>query len=129
MDFNSQALSRRRKRPFLTRDIDIGDAVAEDQTEVKDMRVFDADGYVEESPVTFSGEYLDLTFRSQRPRVVGMDKMVYWMIEEQLFPAGWAAGAIIWAHPSAFPTHQRENRQPGEHGAHGYQGTSPGNGR
>ncbi len=82
MDFNSQALSRRRKRPFLTRDIDIGDAVAEDQTEVKDMRVFDADGYVEESPVTFSDEYLDSTFRSQRPRVVGMDGMVYWMIEE-----------------------------------------------
>ncbi len=77
MDSNSQAVSRRRKRPFLTRDIDIGDTVAEDQTEMKDMRVFDADGYVEESPVTFSGEYLDLTFRSQQPRVIEINGMVY----------------------------------------------------
>ncbi len=50
------------------------------------MRIFDADGHVEESPITFSDDYLDPAFRSQRPRVVGMDGMVYWMIDEQLFP-------------------------------------------
>jgi hypothetical protein len=77
MDSNSQALSRRRKRPFLTRDIDIGDAVAEDQTEVKDMRVIDAEGHVEESPVTFSDEYLDPAFHSQQPRVIEINGMVY----------------------------------------------------
>ncbi len=77
MDFNSQALSRRKKRPFLTRDIDIGDAVAEEQTEVKDMRIFDADGHVEESPVTFSDEYLDPAFRSQQPRVIEINGMIY----------------------------------------------------
>lgn len=54
--------------------------------EVMAMRVIDADGHVEESPVTFSDQYLDPAFRSQRPRVIGMDGMVYWMIDEQLFP-------------------------------------------
>ena len=87
MDSNAQALSRRRKRPSLTRDVDSGDAIAEEQTEVKDMRIFDVDGHVEESPVTFSDDYLDPVFRSQRPQVVGMDGMVYWVIDEQLFPS------------------------------------------
>ena len=50
------------------------------------MRYIDADGHVEESPATFSDAYLDPSFRSQRPRVVGVDGMAYWMIDEQLFP-------------------------------------------
>lgn len=50
------------------------------------MRVIDADGHVEENPVTFSDKYLDPGFRSQRPQVIGMDGLAYWMIDEQLFP-------------------------------------------
>ncbi|HEV8340770.1 MAG TPA: amidohydrolase family protein [Candidatus Binatia bacterium] len=50
------------------------------------MRYIDADGHVEESPTTFSDTYLDPAFRAQRPRVVGVDGMVYWVIDEQLFP-------------------------------------------
>ena len=56
------------------------------KSEVIAMRVIDADGHVEESPVTFSDHYLDPAFRSQRPRVIGMDGMAYWVIDEQLFP-------------------------------------------
>lgn len=50
------------------------------------MNVVDADGHVEECLVTFDDEYLDPGFRGQRPRVVGVDGMAYWMIDEQLFP-------------------------------------------
>ena len=50
------------------------------------MGYVDADGHVEESPATFDDKYLDPAFRPQRPRVVGVDGMVYWEIDEQLFP-------------------------------------------
>ena len=50
------------------------------------MRYIDADGHIEESPATFSDAYLDPAFRAQRPRVVAVDGMVYWDIDEQLFP-------------------------------------------
>ena len=45
------------------------------------MRVIDADGHLEESPATFSDEYFDPAYRSQRPKVVNMDGMIYWMLE------------------------------------------------
>ncbi len=50
------------------------------------IKVIESDGHVEESPATFSDQYLDPSFRSQRPRVVGMEGLAYWMIDEQLFP-------------------------------------------
>ena len=50
------------------------------------MRVIDADGHVEENPATFSDKYFDPALRSQRPRVIGMDGLAYWMIDEQLYP-------------------------------------------
>ncbi len=50
------------------------------------MRVIDADGHLEENPATFSDKYLDPAFRPWRPRVIGMDGLAYWMIDEQLFP-------------------------------------------
>lgn len=50
------------------------------------MRYVDVDGHVEESPETFSDQYLDPAFRPQRPRVIGMDGLAYWMIDEQLLP-------------------------------------------
>jgi uncharacterized protein len=52
------------------------------------MRVIDADGHVEENPVTFSDKYFDPAFRSQRPQVVpgNEEGLAYWMIDEQLFP-------------------------------------------
>jgi len=50
------------------------------------MRYIDADGHVEECPATFSDQYLDPAFRAQGPRVIGLDGLAYWMIDEQLFP-------------------------------------------
>lgn len=52
------------------------------------MRVIDADGHVEENPVTFSDKYFDPAFRAERPQVVkgAEDGLAYWMIDEQLFP-------------------------------------------
>jgi predicted TIM-barrel fold metal-dependent hydrolase len=50
------------------------------------MRIIDADGHVEENPATFSDQYFDPAFRAQRPRVIGMDGLAYWMIDEQLYP-------------------------------------------
>ena len=50
------------------------------------MQYVDADGHVEENPATFDDKYLDPAFRALRPRVVAMDGLVYWSIEEQLFP-------------------------------------------
>jgi len=50
------------------------------------MRVIDADGHVEENPATFSDQYFDPTLRSLRPRIIGMDGLAYWMIDEQLYP-------------------------------------------
>jgi uncharacterized protein len=52
------------------------------------MRVIDADGHVEENPITFSDKYFDPAFRSQRPQVVpgSEEGLAYWMIDEQLFP-------------------------------------------
>lgn len=66
------------------------------------MRYVDADGHVEESTATFSDKYLDPAFRSQCPRVVGMDGMVYWMIEEQLFPRRVGRGAHNLGTPVSF---------------------------
>jgi predicted TIM-barrel fold metal-dependent hydrolase len=50
------------------------------------MRYIDADGHLEESPATFADAYLDPAFRAQRPRVIGVDGLAYWDIDEQLFP-------------------------------------------
>jgi len=52
------------------------------------MRVIDADGHVEENPITFSDKYFDPAFRSHRPQVVpgSEEGLAYWMIDEQLFP-------------------------------------------
>jgi hypothetical protein len=52
------------------------------------MRVIDADGHVEENPVTFSDKYFAPAFRDQRPQVVpgNEEGLAYWMIDEQLFP-------------------------------------------
>ena len=50
------------------------------------MRYIDADGHVEENPVTFDDKYLDPAFRPVRPRVVRDNELVYWSIDEQLFP-------------------------------------------
>ncbi len=50
------------------------------------MRIIDADGHVEENPATFSDAYFDPALRADRPRVIGMDGLAYWMIDEQLFP-------------------------------------------
>ena len=52
------------------------------------MRVIDADGHVEENPLTFSDKYFVPQFRPHRPQVVpGTEEgLAYWMIDEQLFP-------------------------------------------
>jgi uncharacterized protein len=50
------------------------------------MRIIDADGHVEENPVTFSDAYFDPKWRADRPSIIGMDGLAYWMIEEKLYP-------------------------------------------
>lgn len=40
------------------------------------MRYIDADGHVEECPTTFSDQYLEPAFRSQRPSVIGRDRVL-----------------------------------------------------
>ena len=52
------------------------------------MKVIDADGHVEENPITFSDKYFDPAFRAQRPQVIAGNEegLAYWMIDEQLFP-------------------------------------------
>jgi len=66
------------------------------------MRYVDADGHMEESVATFSDKYLDPDFRTQRPRVVGIDGMVYWMIEEHLFPRRVGRGPHNLGTPVSF---------------------------
>jgi predicted TIM-barrel fold metal-dependent hydrolase len=66
------------------------------------MRYVDADGHVEESPATFDDKYLDPAFRSQRPRVVGADGMVYWVIDEQLFPRRVGRGCHNLGTPTSY---------------------------
>ena len=48
------------------------------------MRVIDADGHVEENPLTFSDKYFAPEFRPHRPQVVpGTEEgLAYWMIDK-----------------------------------------------
>jgi predicted TIM-barrel fold metal-dependent hydrolase len=73
------------------------------------MRFTDADGHLEESPATFSDAYLDPAFRAQRPRVVDLDGMIYWLLEEQLFPRRLGPGCHNLGTPASF------NGQPSPH--------------
>ena len=66
------------------------------------MRYVDADGHVEESPATFADKYLDPAFRAQRPRVVGVEGMVYWAIDEQLFPRRVGRGCNNLGTPTSY---------------------------
>lgn len=66
------------------------------------MRVIDADGHVEESEATFSDAYLDPRFRAERPRVIGVDELAYWMIDEQLFPRRLGRGCHNLGTPTSF---------------------------
>jgi hypothetical protein len=66
------------------------------------MRYVDADGHVEESPATFDDKYLDPGFRAQRPRVVGVDGLVYWDIDEQLFPRRVGRGCNNLGTPTSY---------------------------
>lgn len=66
------------------------------------MRYIDADGHLEESPATFADAYLDPAFRAQRPRVVGVDGLAYWDIDEQLFPRRVGRGCNNLGTPTSF---------------------------
>lgn len=69
---------------------------------MKDVGVIDADGHVEEHELTFSDKYLDPAFRAHRPRVVGVDGLAYWMIEEQLFPRRLGRGCHNLGTPTSY---------------------------
>jgi predicted TIM-barrel fold metal-dependent hydrolase len=73
------------------------------------MRFIDADGHIEESPATFSDDYLDPAYRSQRPKVVNLDGMIYWTLEERLFPRRLGPGCHNLGTPASF------NGQPSPH--------------
>jgi len=66
------------------------------------MRYVVADGHVEESRATFADKYLDPAFRARRPRVVGVDGMVYWAIDEQLFPRRVGRGCNNLGTPTSY---------------------------
>ncbi|MGH7823757.1 MAG: amidohydrolase family protein [Candidatus Binatia bacterium] len=66
------------------------------------MRYVDADGHVEENPATFDDKYLDPGFRAKRPRVVGVDGLVYWVIDEQLFPRRVGRGCNNLGTPTSY---------------------------
>lgn len=66
------------------------------------MYLIDADGHVEESEATFSDQYMDPAFRLQRPQVVAVEQMVYWMIEEQLYPRRVGRGAHNLGTPASY---------------------------
>jgi uncharacterized protein len=70
--------------------------------EVTRMYLVDADGHVEESETTFSDKYMDPAFRAQRPRVVAIDQMVYWMIEEQMYPRRVGRGCHNLGTPASY---------------------------
>ena len=69
---------------------------------MKDLVVIDADGHVEENELTFSDKYLDPAFRGERPQVVGLDGLAYWMIEEQLFPRRLGRGCHNLGTPTSY---------------------------
>ncbi|MGZ8501180.1 MAG: hypothetical protein ACXW5W_23845, partial [Candidatus Binatia bacterium] len=68
------------------------------------MRVIDADGHVEENPLTFSDKYFDPAFRAHRPVVVpGTEEgLAYWMIDEQLFPRRVGRGCNNLGTPASY---------------------------
>jgi uncharacterized protein len=68
------------------------------------VRVIDADGHVEENPVTFSDKYFDPVFRAHRPQVVpgSEDGLAYWMIDEQLFPRRVGRGCNNLGTPTSY---------------------------
>jgi predicted TIM-barrel fold metal-dependent hydrolase len=66
------------------------------------MKYIDADGHVEECPATFSDQYLDPAFRSQRPSVIGRDGLAYWVIDEQMFPRRVGRGCNNLGTPASY---------------------------
>jgi predicted TIM-barrel fold metal-dependent hydrolase len=68
------------------------------------MRVIDADGHVEENPITFSDKYFDPAFRTHRPQVVrgAEEGLAYWMIDEQLFPRRVGRGCNNLGTPTSY---------------------------
>lgn len=66
------------------------------------MRVIDGDGHVEENLDTFSDKYLEPAFRSLRPRVTAVDGLVYWVIDEQLYPRRVGPGCHNLGTPTNF---------------------------
>jgi len=68
------------------------------------MRVIDADGHVEENPITFSDKFFAPEFRPHRPQVVpGTEEgLAYWMIDEQLFPRRVGRGCNNLGTPASY---------------------------
>lgn len=66
------------------------------------MQIIDADGHVEESLATFGDEYLDPEFRVQRPQIIARGELLYWCIDEQLFPRRVGRGCNNMGTPAAF---------------------------
>ena len=75
------------------------------------MRVIDADGHVEENLDTFSDKYFDPAFRSLRPRVTAVDGLVYWVIDEQLYPRRVGPGCHNLGTPTNFNGHVAAHTQ------------------
>src|SRR5258706_15131785 len=78
------------------------------------MRVIDADGHVEENPITFSDKYFAPAFRAHRPQVPpGTEEgLAYWMIDEQLFPGRVARGCTNPGTPGSIKGKPTRPAQP-----------------
>ncbi len=68
-----------------------------------EVKAFDADAHVEESPETFADAYLDPEYRARRPQVVMLEEQgPVWAIDGRLFPRRTGRGAMHFATPASF---------------------------
>ena len=65
------------------------------------MYILDADAHVEESPATFSDDYLDPAFRDRRPQVVALGERGVWVIDDRIFPQRVGKGANTFSTPAS----------------------------
>lgn len=72
------------------------------------MPVIDADGHVEESPATFSDDFLDPAYRERRPVVVASGNRAFWMVDDRLIPKLVGRAPNVMGTPTGYDTVLRE---------------------
>jgi predicted TIM-barrel fold metal-dependent hydrolase len=72
------------------------------------MPVIDVDGHVEESPATFSDDFLDPAYRDRRPIVVAGGNRAFWMVDDRLIPKLVGRAPNVMGTPTGHGTVLRE---------------------